>query len=353
MSRFWSNTVNKLTPYTPGEQPQIDNLIKLNTNENPYGPSPKVTEAIAQANNSDLRKYPDPNSSELKNAIAEHFNLNSTQVFVGNSSDEVLAHAFRAFFIQDKPLLKPDISYSFYPPVCNLLGIKTKNIPLQDNFTIKVNDYLIANGGIVFANPNAPTGIALAINEIETLLQANTESVVIVDEAYADFANDSAVRLIDKYPNLLVTQTLSKSRSLAGLRVGLALGNAELVEGLERVKNSFHPYPLNKLALAGATAAFKDKPYFEETVAKIVSTRDHTITALQELGFDVLSSAANFVFATHPKQNAEKIFQALRERKIIIRHFDAPRIKQYLRISIGTDIEMAALIKALTEILAE
>lgn len=353
MSRFWSDNVSNLTPYTPGEQPKIDKLIKLNTNENPYGPSPKVTEAIANANNNDLRKYPDPSGTELKNTIASHFGLEKNQVFVANSSDEVLSHAFRAFFMQDQPLLTPDITYSFYAPVCNLFGINYQNIPLRDDFTLNINDYLIDNGGIIFANPNAPTGIALSIKEVETLLQANTDSVVIVDEAYVDFANDSAVRLINKYPNLLVTQTLSKSRSLAGLRVGLAVGNAELIDGLERVKNSFHPYSLSKLALAGATAAFKDTDHFETTVAKVVATRNETTQSLTELGFQVLPSAANFVFATHHQHNAEKMFLALRERNIIIRYFDAPRINEYLRISIGTDSEMTALINALQEILAE
>ena len=356
MSRFWSDIVNKLTPYTPGEQPQVDQLIKLNTNENPYGPSTKVTEAISNANNKDLRKYPDPNNADLKNAIADYFGFNSSQVFVANSSDEVLSHAFRTFFKNSKPLLVPDISYSFYTPVSNLLEINYQSIPLREDFTLNINDYMIDdladNGGIVFANPNAPTGIALAVDKIETLLQANTDSVVIVDEAYADFADDSAVRLIKQYPNLLVTQTLSKSRSLAGLRVGLALGSEELIEGLERVKNSFHPYPLSKLAIAGATAAFKDIDYFDDCVAKVVATREQTTKELSALGFDVLPSAANFVFATHPDHQAKKIFLALRERHIIVRYFDTARIDNYLRISIGTNQEMSALIDALKDILS-
>ncbi len=356
MSRFWSDTVHNLTPYSPGEQPQIDNLIKLNTNENPYGPSPAVIKAIADANNNNLRKYPDPNSTQLKNAIASNFDLSPAQVFVANSSDEVLAHAFRAFFQQSKSLLVPDISYSFYTPLSNLLEIDCQSIPLRADFTLNIKDYLIDdlanNGGIVFANPNAPTGIAVSIDEIEALLQANTDSVVLIDEAYADFADDSAVRLIDKYPNLLVTQTLSKSRSLAGLRVGLALGNKQLIEGLERVKNSFHPYPLSRLALAGATAAFKDNDYFDECIAKVVATRDTTSKALATLGFNVLPSATNFLFATHPDHQAKNVFMALRERSIIIRYFDTARIDNYLRISVGTDVEMTQLIAALKEILA-
>ncbi len=353
MSRFWSDSVHNLTPYTPGEQPQIDGLIKLNTNENPYAPSPKVEDAMAKANNKDLRKYPDPNASALKNAIAKHFNIEPAHVFVGNSSDEVLAHAFRTFFIQDKPILTPDISYSFYPPLSRLLDIEYKSMPLRDDFTVNVKDYLIDNGGIIFANPNAPTGIALAINEIEYLLKNNSHSVIIVDEAYVDFAGDSAVRLIGQYPNLLVTQTLSKSRSLAGLRVGLAVGNEKLIEGLERVKNSFHPYALNSLALAGATAAFEDLDYFKSCVKKVISTRDKISVELKSLGFNVLPSSANFVFATHPNHGAKELFQSLRNRKILIRYFDSKRISDYLRISIGTDQEMAQLIDVLKELLAE
>ena len=351
MSRFWSKAIDELTPYTPGEQPQIDNLIKLNTNENPYGPSPKVLEAIAHANGDDLRKYPDPLSTDLKKSIAAYYDLPLDYVFVGNSSDEVLGHAFRALLKQDKPLLYPDITYSFYPVYCQLFDIKYKQVPLRDDFTLNIDDYDQANGGIIFANPNAPTGIALSLEKIETLLQRNPDAVVVVDEAYADFADQSAVSLIQKYDNLLVTQTLSKSRSLAGLRVGLALGNPELLEALERVKNSFHPYALDKLAAAGAAAAFDDKTYFKETCDKVIATRTTTTSALEKLGFNVLPSSANFVFATHRDHNAEVIFKALRERKIIIRHFGSDRISQYLRISIGTDEEMNSLLTALEEIL--
>jgi len=351
MSRFWSNAISTLTPYIPGEQPQIDNLIKLNTNENPYGPSVKVIDAIANANNDDLRKYPDPLSTELKKSIATHYQLPLDYVFVGNSSDEVLAHTFRALLKQDKPLLYPDITYSFYPVYCQLFDIQYKQIPLRDDFTLNIDDYKQANGGIIFANPNAPTGIALSLNEIELLLQRNPDSVIVVDEAYVDFADESAVSLVQKYDNLLVTQTLSKSRSLAGLRVGLALGNPELIAGMERVKNSFHPYAIDKLAAAGAAAAFDDQAYFEMTCEKIIATRENTTQALKQMGFDVLPSSANFVFATHPKHDAEHVFNKLRERKIIIRYFKSDRISQYLRISIGTDKEMDALILALKEIL--
>ncbi len=353
MSRFWSDIVNQLTPYTPGEQPQLSNLIKLNTNENPYGPSPKVIEAINNANNSDLRKYPDPNAATLKAQVADHFELDADRVFIGNSSDEVLAHVFRGLLKHDMPLLFPDITYSFYPVYCKLFDIEFEQVPLSDDFSIAINDYQQKNGGIIFANPNAPTGIALGVDQIEVLLQRNSDSVVVVDEAYVDFSNDSAVRLIDQYPNLLVTQTLSKSRSLAGLRVGIALGQADLIEGLERVKNSFHPYTLDSLAIAGATAAFADVDYFQQTTTKVIATRKRTTQGLAQLGFDVLPSSANFVFARHANKKAEKLFLALRERSIIVRYFDKPRINEFLRISIGTDAEMDTLLSALTEIISE
>ena len=339
-----------MTPYTPGEQPQIDNLIKLNTNENPYGPSPKVIEAITHANANELRKYPDPLSTDLKKSIADYYQLPLEYVFVGNSSDEVLGHAFRALLKHDKPLLYPDITYSFYPVYCQLFGINYTQVPLRDDFTLNIDDYQLENGGIIFANPNAPTGIALGLNEIETLLQRNPNSVVVIDEAYVDFAQKSAVSLIKQYDNLLVTQTLSKSRSLAGLRVGLALGNPELLAGMERVKTSFHPYAIDKLAAAGAAAAFDDKAYFKTTCEKVIKTREFTRQNLESLGFEVLPSSANFVFAKHPEHDAEKLFQALRERNIIIRHFSNERISQFLRISIGTDEEMTSLIHALKEI---
>ena len=351
MSRFWSTIVNELTPYTPGEQPQIDNLIKLNTNENPYGPSPKVVDAIARANGDELRKYPDPNAQDLKHAVATHFGLDNNMVFVGNSSDEVLAHIFRGLLKQDKPLLFPDITYSFYPVYCKLFEIDYQLVPLQDDFSINIDDYDSHNGGIIFANPNAPTGIALSIDEVERLAAKHADSVVVIDEAYVDFSNDSAVRLLRDYPNLLVTQTLSKSRSLAGLRVGIALGNAELIEGLERVKNSFHPYTLDKLAIAGATAAFADDAHLQETCAKVNATRERVCVQLQNLGFEVLPSSTNFVFAKHSIANAKALFEGLRSRNIIIRHFDKPRISEYLRISVGTNAEMNSLIEALTQLL--
>lgn len=347
MSRFWSEIVHSLTPYTPGEQPQVEHLIKLNTNENPYGPSPRVSNAIDQANNADLRKYPDPNATNLKRTIAEYHGLQANQVFVGNSSDEVLGHAFRGLLKQKKPLLFPDITYSFYPVYCALYDIDFQQIPLRDDFTLNIDDYDLPNGAIIFANPNAPTGIALALADIKVLLERNPESVVVIDEAYVDFGGDSACTLINQFPNLLVTQTLSKSRSLAGLRVGFALGQAQLIEGLERVKNSFHPYTLDKLALAGAQAAFEDKPYFAETCAKVVATRDRVTKGMHALGFQVLRSSTNFVFAKHPENNAAALFEKLRERRILVRYFDTPKLNEYLRISIGTDTEMDTLLEVL------
>ena len=350
MSRFWSKNVNELTPYIPGEQPQVENLIKLNTNENPYGPSPKVIAAIKQAAGNDLRKYPDPNAQQLKNAVAKNYALAPEQVFVGNSSDEVLAHVFRALLAQEKAILTPDISYSFYPVWCQLFDIKYQNIALREDFTVNVEDYTKDNGGIIFANPNAPTGIALALSDIAKLLTNNPNSVVVVDEAYVDFSDESAISLINQYANLLVVQTLSKSRSLAGLRVGVACGDSELIEGLERVKNSFHPYTLNHLAIAGATAAFADKDYFKQTCQQVIATRETTIAKLKKLDFSILPSKTNFVLVKHASVDALALFSALREKNILVRYFSAPRINQYIRISIGTDAEMDKLIAAISEI---
>ena len=352
MSQYWSEIVHKLTPYIPGEQPKLNKLVKLNTNENPYGPSPRVLAAIQQATSNDLRKYPDPNASAVKATIAQHHGVQPDWVFVGNSSDEVLAHAFRALLKHAKPLLFPDITYSFYPVYCGLFDIAYQAVPLREDFTLNIDDYDQDNGGIIFANPNAPTGINLGLDAIRELLERNRYSVVVVDEAYVDFGGQSAVALVNEFPNLLIIQTLSKSRGLAGLRVGFAIGDPALIRGMERVKNSFHPYALSALALAGAKAAFEDDAYFKQTRDKVIRTRTESIKALESLGFAVLPSAANFVFATHPQHGAAEIFQALRARNIIVRYFDRPRLKDFLRISIGTDQEMAVLIAALTEITA-
>lgn len=358
MSQFWSPIVHRLTPYVPGEQPKIANLVKLNTNENPYGPSLRALEAIRNATGEGLKLYPDPHGDALKQAIAAHFanhGISAQQVFVGNGSDEVLAHVFLGLLKHDAPLLFPDITYSFYPVYCGLYEVPFEVVPLTDDFSLNVADYQRPAGkvgGIIFPNPNAPTGKLLPQAEIEALLQAVPHAVVVIDEAYIDFGGETAIALVNRYPNLLVVQTLSKSRSLAGLRVGFAVGQAELIEGLERIKDSFNSYPLDRLALAGAVASFEDRGYFEQTCRKVIASRDTLVANLEELGFAVIPSAANFVFARHPGRDAAELALALRERGIIVRHFKQPRIDQYLRITVGTDEQCGALTGALREILA-
>ncbi|MCQ4346070.1 histidinol-phosphate transaminase [Pseudomonas stutzeri] len=351
MSKFWSPFVKDLVPYVPGEQPKMSRLVKLNTNENPYGPSPKVLEAIRAELDDSLRLYPDPNGERLKQAIADYYGVQASQVFVGNGSDEVLAHVFHGLFQHGRPLLFPDISYSFYPVYCGLYGIPFETVALDAQFRIAVADYARPNGGIIFPNPNAPTGCLLPLSAIRQLLEANTESVVVVDEAYVDFGGESAISLVDQYPNLLVTQTLSKSRSLAGLRVGLAVGNAELIEALERIKNSFNSYPLDRLALVGAVAAFEDQDYFEQTCQAVIASREQLVSELQDMGFEVLPSAANFVFARHPRHDAATLAAGLREQGVIVRHFRQERISQFLRITIGTAEQNMALQEALLPLL--
>jgi len=351
MSHYWSSIVNELTPYVPGEQPKLDKLIKLNTNENPYGPSPLVLDALKNEATDKLRLYPDPNSDRLKQTIADYHQISVDEVFVGNGSDEVLAHTFQALLKHDAPLLFPDITYSFYPVYCGLYQVDHKIIPLNEQFAINVEDYFQVNGGIIFPNPNAPTGKLLSIGSIECLLQENTDSVVVIDEAYIDFGGQSAIPLVNKFDNLLVIQTLSKSRSLAGLRVGFAVGNASLIEALERVKNSFNSYPLDRFAISGAVAAFEDQTYFSDTCQKILSSRKQLEAELQQLGFESIPSAANFLFTRHTEKDAAEISAALRERSIIVRHFHMPRIDQYLRITVGTAQECGALITALKDIL--
>lgn len=352
MSQFWSSIVHALTPYVPGEQPKLANLVKLNTNENPYGPSPLALDAMRAEVADTLRLYPDPGSDLLRQEIAAYHGLSAAQVFVGNGSDEVLAHAFNALLNHELPVLFPDITYSFYPVYCGLYGINYRTIPLTEQFQIAVDDYDQPNGGIIFPNPNAPTGCPLTLREIERLLQKNTQSVVVVDEAYIDFGGESAVGLVQRYPQLLVVHTLSKSRSLAGLRVGYAVGNPVLVEALNRVKDSFNSYPLGKIAQTGAIAAMRDKAWFDSTCAKVINTRTQLIGDLESLGFEVLPSAANFIFARHSQQDGAALTAALRERSIIVRHFKSPaRIAAFLRITIGTEQQCAALVSALREIL--
>lgn len=351
MSKFWSPIVHTLTPYVPGEQPKLSQLIKLNTNENPYPPSPKVLAALQAEANAGMRLYPDPNADRLKQAIADFYQISPQAVFVGNGSDEVLAHTFCGLLKHNRPILFPDITYSFYPVFCKLYDVEYTTVPLNTDFQIQINDYLQPNGGIIFPNPNAPTGCLLPLEAIARLA-ANTESVVVVDEAYIDFGGESAISLIDQFPNLLIIQTFSKARSLAGLRVGFAVGHPDLIEALERVKNSFNSYPLSRLAIAGGVAAFEDVAYFEQTRQAIIATRNALVQQLTGLGFMVLPTAANFVFARHPEQDAARVAAALRSRNIIVRHFKLPRIDQFLRITVGTDQECQTLVTELQNILA-
>ena len=355
MSRFWSPVVQTLTPYVPGEQPKMDRLVKLNTNESPYGPSPKALVAISGQTNPDLRLYPDPEGTDLKNAIAQLHGLHPNQVFLGNGSDEVLAHIFAGLLKQCKPVHFPDITYSFYPVYCKLFSIDYKTIPLGKDFEINIDDYAAPNGGIIFPNPNAPTGRSIPRAEIEKLLRGNQDSVLVIDEAYVDYGTESCIPLLrgDNCPeNLLVVHTLSKSRALAGLRVGFAVGHPTLIEGLERIKNSFNSYPLGRLAQAGAIAAIEDQAHLEETTAKVIQTRTDLVNQLNVLGFNTLPSSANFIFTRHPNHSGATLYQALRDRGIIVRHFKSPRIEEYLRITIGTDEQSRELITALKEILA-
>jgi histidinol-phosphate aminotransferase len=351
MSKFWSPFVKDLVPYVPGEQPKLAKLVKLNTNENPYGPSPKAIAAMQAELGDSLRLYPDPNSDRLKQAVADYYGVSTAQVFVGNGSDEVLAHAFHGLFQNGKPLLFPDVTYSFYPVYCGLYGIAYETLALDEQFQIRVEDYARPNGGIIFPNPNAPTGCLLPLEAVERLLQGSPDSVVVVDEAYIDFGGESAIKLVDRYPNLLVTQTLSKSRSLAGLRVGIAVGHPDLIEALERIKNSFNSYPLDRMAIVGAAAAFEDEAYFRETCQRVIDSREQVVAALSGLGFEVLPSAANFIFARHPQKDAGELAAALREHGVIVRHFKQQRIAQFLRITIGNPQQNQALLDALGQIL--
>ena len=351
MSRYWSAVVHNIKPYVPGEQPKLTNLIKLNTNENPYAPSPKVLAAVSAEAAETLRLYPDPNSDRVKAAVADYYRLDASQVFVGNGSDEVLAFAFQSLLKHEQPLLFPDITYSFYPVYCRVYEIGYETVPVTEDLDIRLEDYRRPNGGIIFPNPNAPTGRPVTLSAIRELLEYNTDSVVVIDEAYVDFGAETAVPLIRDFPNLLIVQTLSKARSLAGLRVGFAMGQPELIEALDRVKNSFNSYPLDRFAIAGAAAALADHAYFEETRQKIIRTREMLMTKMRDLGFEVLPSAANFIYVRHANRDALELARLLRERSIIVRHFPLPRIDQYLRITVGTDEQCEALVRALAEIL--
>ena len=350
MSQYWTELVKRLDPYTPGEQPQDQQYIKLNTNENPYPPAASVLQAIDDFDKQRLRLYPDPESARLRNALAKYHSVESHNVFLGNGSDEVLAHSFQAFFKRDKPLLFPDISYSFYPVYCGLYQIDYQPIPLAQDFIINIDDYAVDHGGIIFPNPNAPTGLLMALDQVEQLCR-NSDSVVIVDEAYIDFGGKSAVALTRQFDNLLVIRTFSKSRSLAGIRLGYAIGQRDLIEALNRVKNSFNSYPVDALAQAAALASVADDEVFTAGCEQIIRTRESMTHQLSAMGFRVLPSAANFVFAEHRKQPARKIYQALKKNGVLVRYFDQPRIDNFLRITVGTDDDVAQLVEQLKVIL--
>lgn len=350
MSRFWSSTVHALRPYTPGEQCNDPEWIKLNTNESPLGPSESVLAALRDAVSPRLKLYPDPDAASLRAVIARHHGVEPSQVFVGNGSDEVLAHAFLALLKHPLPVLMPDITYNFYASYCALFGIERVSIPLSGAFQLDIASYKRPNGGIVFANPNAPTGRALPLSDIESLLEANPASAVVLDEAYVDFGAATAIPLVHRHPNLLVVQTLSKSRGLAGLRVGFAIGHADLISGLERVKNSFNAYPLGSLAIAGAIAAMQDTAHLERVRTVTAIRRALLTVGLETLGFDVLPSLANFVFARHCQHAGASLVAALRERRILVRRFAQPRIEDHLRITVGDEAQIQTLLAALGEI---
>ena len=364
-TRLWSSKARNLSPYVPGEQPQHENLCKLNTNENPFPPSPKVGEAIAKVleqQADELRLYPAPESDDLRAALAQLYNLDINQVFVGNGSDEVLALVFASFFLKERPVLAPDISYSFYPVYAQTFGIELVQIALDADFSISPDAYRQPCSGIIIANPNAPTGLLLSLADIRKLAGEHSNSVIVIDEAYIDFAQTqengldtevSAVSLINEFDNVLVTQTFSKSRSLAGLRVGMAFGNASLIEALTRMKNSFNSYPLDKLAQAGATASVLDVEYFTQTCQQVIDLRQALTVELTALDYEVLPSHANFVFARPKNGEASAVASALREQGIIVRHFDKPRINEYLRITVGTAAQNERLIDALKALQTE
>ena len=353
MSRFWSPLVQDLKPYVPGEQPRIEGLVKLNTNESPFGPSPRAMAAISAAADDNLRLYPDPQAVALRETLAAYHGVSPAQVFVGNGSDEVLAHAFAALLRHEAPLLFPDISYSFYPVYCRLFGIEHVTVPLNAGMAIDLADYRQPAGAIILPNPNAPTGVALSRAQIAALLGEHPDIPVVIDEAYVDFGAETAVPLVAEHPNLLVVQTMSKSRGLAGLRVGYAIGDVALIEALVRVKDSFNSYPLGRPAQAGAIASIEDEAFFQAGRAAVIATRRRMTEGLVELGFEVLPSAANFVFARHAKHEGAAMTAALRERAVLVRHFAAPRIADYLRISVGTGAQVDRLLAALAEIIGE
>jgi histidinol-phosphate aminotransferase len=351
MSRLWSAVVRDLTPYVPGEQPRIADLVKLNTNESPFGPSPRALEAIRASATDDVRLYPDADATELRETLAAYHGVRPEQVFTGNGSDEVLGHTFVALLKRDAPLLFPDVTYSFYPVYCRLFGIAFETVAVDDEMRVRVADYRRPAGAIILPNPNAPTSIALPRGDIETLLSEHPDIPVVIDEAYVDFGGETAIPLISAHPNLLVVRTMSKSRALAGLRVGYALGDAELIEAIRRVKDSFNSYPLSRPAQAGAVASVKDDVHFQASLVAVLDLREKLTQGLGRLGFSVLPSSTNFVFARHPTRGGAELGAALREKAVLVRHFVKPRISDYLRITVGGDRENARLLQALEEIL--
>ena len=349
---FWSATARSLSPYTPGEQPRIEGLVKLNTNECPLPPSPRALEAMRAAANDSLRLYPDPELLALRETLARHHGLRAENIFVGNGSDEVLAHTFVALLKHERPLLFPDVTYSFYPVWARLYGVDFQTVALDEQMRLRVDDYRRnAAGAIVFANPNAPTGVALSRDAIAQMLARHSDIPVVVDEAYVDFGGESAVPLIAAHPNLLVVRTFSKSRALAGLRVGYALGQPPLIDALTRIKNCFNSYPLGQIAQAGAIASVEDESYFRASIKTIVAERNAMTARLSELGLAILPSSANFIFARHKIANGADLARALRDRAVLVRHFNAPRIGNYLRITIGTAEQTDKLVAALRDIL--
>lgn len=340
MSREWTNNLRNIEPYVPGEQSKDKDIVKINANENPYPPSPKATEVLKSFDTNKLRFYPSANSTKLKEAIAKYYKVDVSNVFVGNGSDDVLAVAFQSFFNSEKPIVYPDLTYSFYPVWCSLFGIKYKNYPVGDDFRINPEDYKEKNGGVVIPNPNAPTSLGEGLDFVEKILNYNQDSVVIIDEAYVDFGGTSSIPLIDKYENLLVTGTFSKSRSLAGLRIGFAIGSKALIDVMEAVKNSYNSYTVDSLSIEMGAASIEDDEYFKSTCKKVIKTRERVTLELEKLGFDVLDSQTNFIFATHNKHNMKSLFEYLKTQKVFIRYFSLPRIENYVRITIGTNEEM-------------
>lgn len=352
MNEFWSKRIRDAVPYVPGEQPKERKFVKLNTNECPYPPSPKVLEAIRAAADGSLRLYPDPECLSLRRAIAKREGLKPEQVFCSNGSDEVLAFAFQAFFDPEREIVFPQITYSFYPVYTRFFGLSCREVPMNEDFSVPIDRLCGDNGGVVLANPNAPTGIAVGLDTVERIVKANPHGVVIVDEAYVDFGAESAVSLIHRYPNLLVVQTASKSRALAGLRVGWAMGNENLIRGLCCVRDSVNSYTLDRIALAGAEAAIEDEAYFQTCRQKVMATRDWSAAELKELGFTVLPSGANFLFVSHCVKTGREVLDGLRKKGILVRWWPDPRIQNWLRISVGTDGEMETLVAALKELIA-